>query len=466
MRVLMASAEVNPFAKVGGMADVAGSLPKALHELGVDIRVIMPKYLRVGKAGQPLQRRVDNVIVPVNDSFVSGCALDESTLPGSEVPVYFVEHHGYFSHEEVYGRPDELERLAFFCRATLAACEGLQWTPDVIHLNDWHTGLIPAYICQAQSGPATLFTIHNLGYQGQFPGLFDLVGIRRDTPAYWASACCGNLVFAKAGLVCSDLLNAVSEGYAREIMAPEFGAGRDAILRDRRDDLFGIVNGIDYSEWDRAKMPPKREAKAALQKEMGLPVRPEAPLLGIVSRIASQKGFDLVAAAADRIFRHDAQFVLLGTGEPHLEEAFRQLHTKLPSKVSLRLGFDADLARRIYAGSDMFLMPSRYEPCGLGQMIALAYGTIPVVRATGGLADTVHETGDMPNGFVFEPYEADELAATVERALAAHADQARWQQLVQNAYACDFSWTASAKRYVELYERALRNRTERPRWCC
>ncbi len=460
----MASAEVNPFAKVGGMADVAGSLPKAVRALGVDIRVIMPKYLRVTAAGQPLRRRVESVIVPVNDSLVSGCAIDEATLPGSDVAVYFIEHHGYFSHSEIYGRPDELERLAFFCRATLEALKGLAWTPDVIQLNDWHTGLIAAYICQDQAGPATVFTVHNLGYQGVFAGAFEAVGIRRETPACYAAECCGNLVFAKAGLICADLINTVSEGYAREIMTPQFGAGRDAILRERREDLFGIVNGIDYGQWDRTQMPPKSQAKAMLQEEMGLPVRPDVPLMGIVSRVAAQKGLDLIAAAADRIFSQDVQFVLLGTGEPYLEAVFRRLHTDLPSKVAVRLGFDPALARRIYAGADMFLMPSRYEPCGLGQMIALAYGTIPIVRATGGLADTVHEDGKQPNGFVFQELEAGELAAAVERALGAYRDQARWQQLIENAYACDFSWEASATKYVELYERAIKKHAKQPRW--
>jgi len=280
------------------------------------------------------------------------------------------------------------------------------------------------------------------------------------------------LNFMKAGIANADCLNAVSEGYAREIQTEEFGCGLEDLLRSRRDDLFGILNGIDYTEWNPATdaviaarysaqdLRGKRECKRALQREYGLPEREDVPLVGLVSRLDRQKGLDLIDQTAEQLMAWDLQFVMLGTGDPRYHQLFRRLSARYPQQVGVHLSYNAALAHRVYAGSDLFLMPSYYEPCGLGQMISLAYGTIPIVRATGGLADTIHETGDAPqNGFVFAKYEAQELLAAIHRALAAYRDRDRWPTLIRNGMACDFSWEASAQRYEELYERA-RNRVQ------
>ncbi len=478
VRVLLVSAEVTPFAKVGGLADVAGSLPKALRELGVDIRIIMPKYRTVYAAGVPIERAVESCPVPM-PGWASGCAIDRATLPESDVPVYFIEHHDYFSREYIYGPPggayeDNLERLSFLCRAALAAMEPLDFVPDVIHLNDWHTSLISVYVRES-GGPATVFTAHNLGagYQGVFPVEQAWVtGIDMGRPWVGKFIDGGTINLARAGLACADMINTVSPTYAKELRDPAIGAGVSDLIIERGDDVWGILNGIDYDYWNPATdkfldesagyahysaedISGKARCKAALQAEVGLPAQPDVPLVGMVTRLATQKGLDLVEAVLPRI--DGAQFVILGTGEPRYEEFFKQIAAERDN-VAAEIKFDEGLAHRIYAGCDMFLMPSRYEPCGLGQMIALRYGTIPIVRKTGGLADTVFEGGERPNGFVFEEYSADALEAAINRALQGYRDQERWAQLVANAMACDHSWGASARRYVELYKAAMAKR--------
>lgn len=476
MKVLFVSAEVTPFAKVGGLADVAGSLPKALRQLGVDIRVVMPKYRTVAKSAAELRRAVPACAVPM-PGWTPGCALDEAVLPGSDVPVYFVEHNDYFWREHVYGPPggaypDNLERLSFLCRAALAVLEPLGWSPEVFHLNDWHTAPLAVLVRQRGLPQATVFTAHNLGggYQGVFAAEQAwILGIDASQPWVGKFLSETEVNLARAGLACADKISTVSPTYAREVADPAIGAGVDDLIRERGDDVWGILNGIDYDFWNPATDPfldsaagyanfsaddpsGKAKCKAALQAEMGLPREADVPLMAMVTRLDAQKGLDLVRAVLPDL--KGAQIVILGTGAHEYETFFAQ-EAQVRPDVAVALKFDERLAHRIYAGADMFLMPSRFEPCGLGQMIALRYGTIPIVRATGGLADTVHEDGPQANGFVFTDYAPKALRAAIDRAIAAYRDKVRWARLVANAMACDFSWGASARRYLQLYEQAL-----------
>jgi len=476
MKVLLASAEVVPFAKVGGLADVAGSLPKALAQLDIDIRVIMPKYQTAAQAAPDMWRTVRSCPVPMAEG-MSGCALDESRLPGSEVPVYFVEHHDYFSRPHVYGPPggaypDNLERLTFFCRAILAVLEPLDWQPDVIHLNDWHTSLVAIYLKQPDvGGPQTVYTAHNLGsaYQGTFPAeLLAVTGLAPDDPGVNDMLHNGQLNLARAGLACADMVNTVSEKYAQEIETPEFGPNIGDLIEARRKDVWGILNGIDYGVWNPATdealaanfsaddVSGKAQCKQSLQEQMGLPVASDIPLIGMVTRLDAQKGLDILAEALPHI--QDAQLVVLGTGDRRYENMLRQA-AAAQENVAAVIDFSGELARQIYAGADMFLMPSRYEPCGLGQMIALAYGTVPIVRATGGLDDSIQERGvrgSPQNGYKFEGYSAEELLEAINRAVDTFTRHPkRWRAIVTNALSCDFSWDRSAKKYLELYQAAL-----------
>ena len=476
VKVLLASAEVVPFAKVGGLADVAGSLPKALAQLDIDIRVIMPKYQTAAEAGADMWRVVPSCPVPMADG-MSGCALDESRLPGSEVPIYFVEHHDYFSRPYVYGPPggaypDNLERLTFFCRAILAVLEPLNWQPDVIHLNDWHTSLVAVYLKQPEvCGPRTVFTAHNLGsaYQGTFPAeMLEVTGLENGDPGVTDMLHQGQLNLARTGLACADMVNTVSEKYAQEIETPESGPNICDLVEARRKDVWGILNGIDYEVWNPATdealaanfsaddVSGKAQCKQALQEQMGLPVASNIPLIGMVTRLDAQKGLDILDEALPHI--QNAQLVVLGTGDQRYENMLREA-SAAQENVAAVIDFSGELARQIYAGADMFLMPSRYEPCGLGQMIALAYGTVPIVRATGGLDDSIQERGvrgSPQNGYKFEGYSAEELLDTINRAVDTFTSpRGRWRKIVNNALNCDFSWDRSAKKYLELYQAAI-----------
>jgi starch synthase len=474
MKILFASAEVAPFAKVGGLADVAGSLPLALAARGHDIRVIMPKYRSVA-AGPWERTRVLDAVPVAMSGYMAGCAVDESRLPGSEVPIYFVEHNDYFDRVGVYGPPgaafpDNLERLTFFCRSVLAVRDALGWQPDLIHLNDWHTSLIAVYL--EGGAPATVFTIHNLGpaYQGTFAAEeLAVTGLKPEYPCAKNLLVGGDLNLAAAGLSCADMINTVSPTYAKEIVSAEFSASLAPLVKQRGTDVWGILNGIDYDAWNPAtdpKLPAhydakslagKAECKAALQQAMGLEVRPDLPLVGLVTRLDAQKGLDLLAEALPQL--SGMQLAILGTGAPDLEKTFADAAQVRPD-LAVSLKFDDGLARRIYAGSDLFLMPSLYEPCGLGQMIAMRYGTVPVVRATGGLADSVSERagrGQKQNGFVFEEYTAKAMLAALDRAVSTFVKKPKvWAELVQNALATDFSWDHSAGEYEKLYEAAVR----------
>lgn len=475
MRVLFCAPEVVPLAKTGGLADVAGALPLALAERGVDVRLAMPRYRSVSAAGA---KHLGSVTVSVGADRVEGI-VSEMSLPGSRVPVWLIDQPRYFDREGLYGDggkdfPDNLSRFAFFSRAVLEWLGRQKWQPDVIHCHDWQTALIPVMIKVEHSARvATIFTIHNLAYQGLFPpeqftitglpsSLFTMRGLE-----YW-----GQINLLKGGLYFSDVLTTVSETYAREIQTEEFGAGLDGVLRDRRDDLFGILNGVDYSQWDPSvdtliaakysakDLNGKRTCKADLQRTFKLPEDPNVPLVGMVTRLADQKGLDLVAAVITQVLDLGVQFVLLGTGDPRYHRLFEELAARQSSRVGVLLGFNNKVAHQIEAGSDMFLMPSRYEPSGLNQLYSLRYGTIPIVRRTGGLADSIvdatHEAlqRGTANGFVFEAYEPQALLQTIQRAIRTFKDKRTWDALQKTGMRADFSWGRSADRYVELYEKA------------
>jgi starch synthase len=470
MKVLFASNEVAPYAKVGGLADVAGTLPPALAEQGVDIRVVMPLHRQCLAQGRC------ELVLPKLPVLMGGQTLNasvlQSALEDGRVPVYFVNYGPYFDRPEVYGEggtdyPDAAERYAFFARAVLALPGALAFDADVIHANDWPTGLMPLFAGEQSSPPATVYTIHNLGYQGQFPsGKAAAIGIDPGAESRQAAMHAGKLNYMAAGIRAATLVTTVSERYAQEIQTEQYGQGLQELLRARSEDLYGVLNGIDYDYWHPATdaaitanfgpddPAPKAQCKAALQAEMGLPARPDVPLVGCVSRMAWQKGLDMLAEVIPEALKLPMQFAILGTGEHELEQEYEELDKAYPHAVAAALRYDDALARRIYAGCDMFAMPSRYEPCGLGQMIAMAYGTVPVVHSTGGLADTVLEWGDQQTGFVFTDLSVKELLSAFQRAATVYRDPAAWRNITLRAMAQDFSWSVSARRYHELYQQA------------
>ena len=486
MKVLFAAAEAVPYAKVGGLADVASALPKALQRLDLDVRLVMPLYGSISRRQFGLEKvsSVKPISVSVGHE---KAALWRAQLPDSGVGVYFLENQRFFSRPGVYSDPqsgesyaDNALRFAFFDRAILEWIRGQDWRPNLIHANDFHCGLIPAYLRMNYApdplwaAVRTVYSIHNLAYQGRFPmEIFPQIGLPQElAQPMGAMEFFGEINYMKAGLVFADVINTVSERYAQEIQeSAEFGVGLEGILRSRSGDLYGILNGVDYTEWDPendqlishrygpGNLSGKQKNKVALRKILGLPSPPqESPLIGMISRLADQKGFDLVLQAAEKILALDLQLVILGTGHKEYHRQLRTLQKRHPAKLGLALTFDNGLAHQIEAGADMFLMPSRYEPCGLNQMYSLRYGTIPIVRATGGLADTigdVDEDSTSGNGFVFKEYQAAKMLAAIQRAVKAFGNRGLWQELMNRAMAADFSWKQSAEKYRQLYQRAL-----------
>ncbi len=484
LKILFLAAEMAPFAQTGGLADVAESLPKALstlnHGTGAehDVRVAIPRYKQIGEAGYLVDFPVDiagrSTTAVIRTRSVTAAYRDLQR----QVPVYLVDNYHYFNRDRMYMFPDEAERFTFFCRAVLEMLPRLDWQPDIIHCNDWQTGPVPLLLKTAYvSDPfyravGTVFTIHNLEYQGNFPKeTLRVLGLGEEFFTPEKIEFYGAVSFMKAGILYGDVVNTVSRTYAREIQSVELGEGMDGVLRVRSGDLYGIVNGIDYGEFDPRTDPHvyrnydpsdlsgKRENKGALQKEMGLPVR-DVPVLGIVSRLVGQKGLDLILDAGAELMREDVQFMVVGSGDPYFEKMLKSIENSFPEQVRVSIGFNPTLAQRVYAGSDMFLMPSRFEPCGLGQLIAMRYGTLPIVRSTGGLADTVHDydpaTG-FGNGFAFEEYTAGAFLATVQRALRLFREEpAAWATLVRRVMALDNSWARSGVEYLHLYYEALR----------
>ena len=476
LKILLVSAEAVPFAKVGGLADVAGSLPKALRRLGHDARLALPKYGQINEARFELAKVFESLPVPAG-SDRELASIFESVVEG--MPAYLVGNDKYFGREEVYGYDDDGERFVFFCRATLEMLKELDWQPDVIHCNDWHTGIIPNWLKTIYrddpffASVATAFTIHNLAYQGIFgPQLLEFAALADygliPYPKY--DDLSRLVVLMARGILFADVVNTVSEKYAQEILTPEYGERLHPILAQRQDRLFGILNGLDYEVWnpatdrdiavnyDVASLDRRVENKLALQQEAELSLAPDVLLIGIISRLADQKGFDILAEAIEQMMDLDLQFVLLGTGDERYHNTFANVAGKYQGQAAVFLKFDGALARRIYAGSDAFLMPSRFEPCGLGQLISMRYGSVPIVRSTGGLADTVEDYDSATgrgNGFAFSDYSEEALFTAVERALETYRRKDTWRTLMERGMRADFSWGASARKYVELYQKAL-----------
>jgi len=481
LKVLFIAAELNPLAKVGGLGDVTGALPKALRTEGIDVRIVIPKYGSIDDKKYPSKKIADNVTVPFNNKKES-IALYETPLPGSEVPVYLIDNLTYLGQNGIYFETAELsdnknreaERFTFLARSSLSIFGALNWFPDVIHCHDWHAGMAPVLVkTLAKTNPLlkkikTLLTIHNLEYQGWYNAetVLDALGIaEKDHPAL-SQQKKGYLSSVRQGILTSDHLNTVSETYAKEILTKEFGNGLEDDLIARADRLTGIVNGIDVdrfnpetdshiaAQYSLTNIEGKKKCKAALQKKCELEVNETLPIFGIVSRLVGQKGLDLIYKIADQMMNEDLQFVLLGTGDPKLEKLMQKIAITYPRKASVRIEFDTAFAQQIYAGSDVFLMPSRFEPCGLGQMISMRYGTLPIVRATGGLKDTVQDYSSADNsgdGFVFDAYESKELLKAIQRALKLFQNQESWYTVVRRVMQKDFSWNASAKKYIKLY---------------
>lgn len=476
LKILILAAEIVPFAKVGGLADVVGALPKALKALGHDVRLVMPRYGQIDPERFNLTTVIDSLSIAMGE-FSVPVSVRQATI-GDDIPVYMIDAPRYFERENIYGYTDDGERFILFCRAALEAVRVLDWSPDVIHCHDWHTGIVPNWMHSTYrddpffAHAATVYTIHNLAYQGIFGyRILEVAGVAAQGFLYPQIVELANVVdIMGRGILFADAVTTVSPRYAQEILTPTFGERLDHLLRSRQDHLFGILNGIDYDEmnpatdryilanFDAGALDRREENKAELQAYASLPQRPDVPLLAMISRLADQKGFDLLAQIFQPILAQGIQFVVLGIGDQHYHEMFQNLAARYPDQVAIFLTFNAELAQRIYAGSDMFLMPSRFEPCGLGQLIAMRYGSVPVVRAVGGLADTVQEYDPRSgegNGFTFTNYDPWELFAAIVRALELFRFKDIWRTLQQRGMAADHSWTASARRYIEVYRDAI-----------
>ena len=479
--VLFATSEVHPLVKTGGLADVSGALPPALRALGHDVRWVLPAYPQVLARCERLMTLVKLIELPGAKTPVR---ILEGCLPDTGVPLYLIDCPTYFDRVGgIYGDgggdwPDNPQRFALFSRAVVALSKGglgLGWTPEVVHCNDWQTGLVPALLSLEEHRPKTVFTIHNLSYQGIFPwGTF----VDLELPmALWSLdgiEFYGKMSLIKGGLACADWLTTVSPTYAREIRTPAFGYGLEGLLEARADRLVGILNGADYAYWDPANDPHlpyrygatdlsgKATNKAALQRHLGLPVRPKVALIGFIGRIVEQKGFDLVLAGLPELLQHPVQVAVLGSGDPSLEQGLHALAARFPTQVAVRVGYDEDLAHLIEAGADVFVMPSRFEPCGLNQLYSLRYGTLPVVRRTGGLADTVVDAtpeniaAGCATGFVFNAATPASFTRAVTRALNLYySDYGTWQRMMGVAMRADYGWDKSARAYADIYQRAL-----------
>jgi len=480
MKVLIASPEVFPFVKTGGLADVTGALPKALKKLGAEVRVILPKHKGIEESKFPMEYKNLKIACQISQSVVEG-EIVESGYDG--VKVYLVEKDEYYYRDYLYSTPDgdyldNAERFIFFAKSVLEAIKATGFVPDVLHCNDWETALTPVFLKTTyKDDPVlknipTVFTIHNLGYQGIF-WHHDMhllnIGWEYFTPDYLEFF--GNINFLKGGIIFSDIISTVSRKYSEEIQTQEFGYGLDGILRTRKKDLFGIINGIDYQDWNpetdqflparytTENMAGKAACKKALQHAFGLPEDPSLPLIATISRLADQKGFDLISEGLPEMLALGTQYVILGTGERKYHEVFTELGREFPKAFSVKIAYDNRLAHLIEAGADMFLMPSRYEPCGLNQLYSLKYGTIPVVRGVGGLDDTIIDYTAEPvrgTGFKFHEYTKEAMFDALERALKVYHDGAAWRSLAARCMSADFSWERSAREYLELYERAIR----------
>jgi starch synthase len=478
MKILIATPEAVPYVKTGGLADVTGALLKEFRSKNGDASLVLPLYRAVRDKFSPV-RTGKSFRIKMGGSYLSGevWVSDAETTPYA----YFIGCDELYGRSELYGTadgdyPDNALRFSFFSRAVLETCAAMNINPDVIHCNDWQTGMVPLYLrtiyrdWENFKGTATLFTIHNLGYQGLFPASdIRYTGLEWDYFTPERLEFFGKLNYMKAGLLYSDLINTVSMTYAKEVLEKENGFGLDGVLRMRKEALFGVLNGIDYGDWDPSNdgllplqysegdLREKARCKRVLEKEAGLD-RAGAPLFGFVGRFSSQKGLDLLAESMDELVSCGANLVVLGRGEDYYQDLLMKASGRHPGKVFLRTGFEDNLAHLIYAGSDFFLMPSRYEPCGLGQLIALRYGSVPVARKTGGLADTVADYDHLLSkgtGFLFSDFTPSGFMNAVKRALCVFCDKGRMRKIISEAMKADFSWRKSAEQYVELYKKAV-----------
>lgn len=479
MKILFVASEVAPFAKTGGLADVTGSLPHELKRRGHDVRIIMPFYKAVTKGEFLIRKNRKSVEIPLGGSLYKG--LLRHTL-SADIPVYLLENKELFHRDYLYGAPegdyaDNHLRFAFFCRGVLEIMKRMDYRPDVIHCHDWQTALIPILLkFEFAHDPffadmAVIFTIHNLAYQGLFPvASLEAMGLDNSYFDIERLEFFGNVNLMKGGILTADLVNTVSETYCEEILTEEQGCGLNGVLLTRHDALSGILNGIDYSLWDPATdreiscnytasaLAGKAADKKDLQKSFGLKPDANIPLVGMVSRMIAQKGFDLIESLLPDFAAEKLQLVVIGSGDAKYVKIFNDIRAQGAGNIALYEGFDPALARKVYAGSDIFLMPSHFEPCGLGQLIALRYGAVPVVRKTGGLKDTIVDELDNckePNGFSFVEYKPAALWEALMRALQTYRIKERWKKIVRRGMNSNFSWTQSALKYEELYCRGL-----------
>lgn len=479
MKVLFVTSEAHPFLKTGGLADVAFALPKALRALGIDVRVIMPKYSDISEYYKNNMKTLKefNVNLGWRNQYVGLQYIEEE-----DIPFYFIDNEYYFKRKGAYGYYDDGERFSYFSKAVLESIKYMKdFKPHIIHNNDWHTAIIPVLMKEIYSNDKlyssiqTILTIHNLRYQGVFSKeiLGDLFSLGEncfveDKLKYYDS-----ISFMKGGIIYSDRVTTVSETYAQEIQTPFYGEGLNGLLKGKSYKLSGIVNGIDYDiynpkndkeiylNYSEENIENKNTNKQMLQQQLGLPENKDIPIIGIISRLVDQKGLDLIAEVMDDIMNLELQMVILGTGDNKYEKMFKYYAEKYPSKISSNIYFSNDLSKKIYAGSDFFLMPSLFEPCGIGQLIAMKYGTLPIVRETGGLKDTVlsyNEYTGKGNGFSFTNYNARDMLYTIDRAINFYKDKSVFNNIVRNAMRTDNSWDSSAYKYIELYDDLLWNK--------
>lgn len=482
MKILIATPEAVPFAKTGGLADVTGALLKEYRKMKEEAYLVMPLYRRV-RENFKLRDTGLKISVLLGKRKLKGRIFSYDPPEADKASAYFIECDEFFDREELYGTPrgdypDNAARFIFFSRGVLEACRALGFKPDIIHCNDWQTGLIPLYLKTMYSSDkffdrtASIITIHNLGYQGLFPQSdMPLTGFDRSLFTPEGIEFYGKINFLKAGLISADSITTVSNNYAKEILSKEYGFGLDGVLRKRASALTGIVNGIDLKEWNPEldafikrnyslkDIDGKKECKLQLLKECSIRPDAEIPLAGMVGRLSSQKGLDLILESIDEVLSAGANLIILGRGDEIFHRRLSAASKKYKGRMYVKTGFEDSLAHKIYAGSDIFLMPSRYEPCGIGQLIAMRYGTIPVARRTGGLADTVLDHRPLEGegtGFLFSDYTADALQGCLKRALCVYVNKARWKKLIRSAMKTNFSWSDSAKRYIELYNKVAR----------
>jgi starch synthase len=483
MKILIASSEAVPYVKTGGLAYVAGALCKEYRRMNKEAHIIMPLYKKIKESKLLLKNARVKIKVPVGDRFIEGRIFNDQSS------TYFIECEEFFGREELYGTPDgdyadNASRFIFFSKGILEACKALKFQPDVIHCNDWQTGLVPLYLRTKYGADkffrntATLFTIHNLGYQGLFPSSeMPLTGLGWELFKPEGIEFYGKVNFLKAGIISADILNTVSNTYSKEILSREFGFGLEGLLRNRVRDLYGVINGIDNKEWDPSRdefIPAKysydnisgkalckKELMRSLFRPLGNLDAERIPLIGMVGRLSAQKGLDLVLKSVDELVSFGVKLVILGKGDESYHKNFSGIAKKYKGKVSVNIGFEESLAHRIYAGSDFFLMPSRYEPCGLGQLIALRYGCIPIARRTGGPVDTIRDYKPLTSkgtGFLFSDYTPSAMQDAVKRALCVYTDKDKLQKMIVAGMKMDFSWKKSAKQYLKLYSAAIKKR--------